>query len=147
MEAAAQGACERARMTVGVMKEAGGANAAGALGLRIWTGLGDGRNYVNAAASDVMIALAGEAGTLSEIALALKLKRRVYCCLAWEFLKTAGFQVDYVRDPETAVSGAFNAVGADPGGFVAAPITYPRLPEQSAQVREFTAAVEAWSRL
>jgi len=38
----------------------------------IYTGMGDGRNAINAKTPDVVVALRGAAGTLSEIALALK---------------------------------------------------------------------------
>ncbi len=38
----------------------------------IWTGMGDGRNVINAKSPRVIVALSGGAGTLSEIALALK---------------------------------------------------------------------------
>lgn len=38
----------------------------------IYTGMGDGRNAVNAKTPDVVVAMHGAAGTLSEIALALK---------------------------------------------------------------------------
>ncbi|HBG17360.1 MAG TPA: DNA-binding protein, partial [Firmicutes bacterium] len=38
----------------------------------ILTGMGDGRNFINILTSDVVVALPGRSGTISEIALALK---------------------------------------------------------------------------
>src|SRR5262249_18509709 len=85
MEPAPRGAKAGGYRTIGIMKEPAG-TAKDELHLMVWTGLGEGRNYVNAAAADAIIALSGEAGTLSEIALALKLHKPVFCLKAWEFL-------------------------------------------------------------
>ena len=41
------------------------------------TGMGDGRNIINIKSADAIIAVNGGAGTLSEIALALKTDRKV----------------------------------------------------------------------
>ena len=43
----------------------------------IVTGMGDGRNIINIKSADAIIAINGGAGTLSEIALALKTDRKV----------------------------------------------------------------------
>src|SRR5690554_442337 len=43
----------------------------------ILTGFGDGRNYINVLSSNVVVALPGRTGTISEIALALKNGRTV----------------------------------------------------------------------
>jgi hypothetical protein len=126
------------------MKESQGSTRS-QLSLMIWTGLGEGRNFVNAAAADVMIALAGEAGTLSEIALALRMQKPVFALQAWQFLISAGFQVHFCPDPRGAVAAAFQAVGTDQDGFVSAPIGYPQLPEQSRHIQQFSAAVQSWS--
>jgi uncharacterized protein (TIGR00725 family) len=144
MEAAARGAHDAGGRTVGIMKESAG-GAKKHLHLMVWTGLGEARNYVNAAAADAMIALAGEAGTLSEIALGLKLQKPVLCLKAWDFLIPAGFPIQWHADSATAVAAAFAAAGADAAGFVEAAIAYPLLPDQSEHARQFASAVQACS--
>jgi predicted Rossmann-fold nucleotide-binding protein len=47
--------------------------------------LGDGRNIINILSSDVVVALPGSTGTLSEIALALKNQKPLYL-LGWNTL-------------------------------------------------------------
>jgi uncharacterized protein (TIGR00725 family) len=144
MEAAAQAAFDVSKRTVGIMKKRKGGKKKG-LGLMVWTGLGEGRNYVNAASADAMIALEGEAGTLSEIALALKLGKPIFALRAWEFLRPAGFLVHCFMEPDKVVEEAFLAVGA-PEGFVSAAISYPLLPGQSAQRQRFAKEVKKWSQ-
>lgn len=53
------------------------------LSVAIPTGLGHGRNVIVAAAGDLLVALPGGAGTLSEIAFALRLGRPVIGLGAW----------------------------------------------------------------
>jgi len=74
MEAAAEGARAAGGMTIGVLPGRNGAESAPNphIEIALFTGLGDGRNYVNVCGSDVIIALTGGWGTLSEIALARK---------------------------------------------------------------------------
>src|SRR5690606_41560979 len=43
----------------------------------IVTGMGDGRNIINVLSSDIVVALPGRSGTISEIALALKNGKKV----------------------------------------------------------------------
>lgn len=144
MEAAARSAHAVSRRTIGVMKEAAG-SARPHLGLTLWTGLRDGRNYINAAAADAMIALHGEAGTLSEIALALKLGRPVICLGAWQFLVDARFPVTYLEDVAPAVDAALEVAGADAHGFIDAAIGYPPVPGQEVQREAYAGAVARWS--
>jgi uncharacterized protein (TIGR00725 family) len=144
MEAAARGAYTLHRRTIAVLKEQG-IGSKPDYGITICTGLGDGRNYVNAAAADAMVALVGEAGTLSEIALALKLGRPVICVQAWEFLIQGGFEVLICNQPEEAVGQAFDSIGADASGFVEAEISYPCMPDQSPSQKLFAGGVANWS--
>ena len=144
MEAAAKGAFPVRGQTIGIMKEQAGRQKSH-LGLMVWTGLEDGRNFVNAAAADAMIALEGESGTLSEIALALKLRRPVICLKSWEFLAQAGFPIRCCTQPDEAVAAAFQAIGAFASGFVETAIAYPCLPDQTVQHQTFEAAVNGWS--
>jgi uncharacterized protein (TIGR00725 family) len=73
-------ACEGAKsvldsFTVGILPGRNRADANPFVDLAIATGLGDGRNVLNILNSDVVIACAGGAGTLSEVALAVKNRR------------------------------------------------------------------------
>lgn len=77
MDASAAGARSRGGLTIGVLPRDDTKNASEHLDVRIVTGLGSARNVVNVLSSDVVIACAGGAGTVSEIALALKHGRPV----------------------------------------------------------------------
>lgn len=77
MAASAAGARTGGGLVVGVLPDEDTADASPDLDIAIRTGMGDARNVVNVLSSDVVIALAGGAGTLSEIAHAVKLGRPV----------------------------------------------------------------------
>jgi uncharacterized protein (TIGR00725 family) len=77
MDASARGASEAGGLVVGVLPDDDTHQASTHLDIPIRTGMGDARNAVNVLSSDVVIALRGDVGTLSEIALALKAKRPV----------------------------------------------------------------------
>jgi hypothetical protein len=72
MAASAAGAREAGGFVVGILPDETTAGASEHLSLAICTGLGDGRNLVNVLSSDLIIALPGALGTLSEIVFALK---------------------------------------------------------------------------
>lgn len=83
MDAASQGAHEAGGLVVGVLKSDRGDESSAYVDIAIRTGMGDARNVVNVLSSDVVIALPGGSGTLSEIALALKAGRTVVM-LGWD---------------------------------------------------------------
>ncbi|GIW39575.1 MAG: TIGR00725 family protein [Candidatus Binatia bacterium] len=99
MEAAARGASLAGGWTVGILPSYDWEEANPYLGVVVPSGLGHARNAVVVAASDGVVALAGESGTLSEIGLARKLGRRVVALRAWEFVPG----VLHARDPAEAV--------------------------------------------
>ncbi|PDW03691.1 TIGR00725 family protein [Candidatus Viridilinea mediisalina] len=72
----------------------------------IFTGMGDARNVINVTSSDVVVALCGGAGTLSEIALALKAGKHVII-LDWPDLtlpdSCPNHLVHYVDDAQSAL--------------------------------------------
>lgn len=114
MEAAAQGAREGGGLTLGVLP---GASAAESppnphVDVALFTGLGEARNYVNACASDAVIAIGGGFGTLSEIALALKLKKPVVLLGSWQVsIDGASPNVPRAETAAEAVALAFAALG------------------------------------
>lgn len=77
MAASARGARERGGLTIGILPDADRRQAAPWIDVAIVTGMGSARNAINVLSSDVVVACVGGAGTLSEIALALKAGRTV----------------------------------------------------------------------
>ena len=72
MAASTTGAHEAGGLVIGILPGADRRGAAPHLDIAIATGMGDARNVINILSSDVVIACPGSAGTLSEVALALK---------------------------------------------------------------------------
>ena len=77
MEAAARGAKSAGGLTVGVLPSYDARSANAFIDIPIVTGMGHARNVVIAATAHALIAMAGAYGTLSEIAIGLKLGKRV----------------------------------------------------------------------
>lgn len=77
MEAVARGARDAGGLAVGLLPGYEHADGNAFLGVTLPTGLGHARNVLVAAAGDVLVALPGADGTLSEIALARVLGRPV----------------------------------------------------------------------
>ena len=100
MEAAAKGCYQSGGITVGILpgKEKDSANPF--ITLPIATGLGEGRNLLVVRASDVVVAIGGAYGTLSEIGLALKIGKPVIGLKTWPGIDG----VDYVETPEQAIA-------------------------------------------
>ena len=83
MDEASRGAHEAGGLVVGVLKGDTDDEASRHVDIAIRTGMGDARNVINVLSSDVVIALPGGAGTISEVALALKADKTVIA-LGWE---------------------------------------------------------------
>ena len=82
MAASARGAAEAGGLVVGILPYDDTHGVAPHVDIAIPTGMGDARNAINVLASHVVIAMPGGAGTISEIALALKSgKTVVNCCV------------------------------------------------------------------
>jgi uncharacterized protein (TIGR00725 family) len=83
MEAAARGARAAGGLTVGILPGSRHADANPYVDVVIASGFGEGRNVLVARSAHALIALPGAHGTLSEIALALKMGRPVVGLGAW----------------------------------------------------------------
>lgn len=103
MAAACRGAAEAGGMTVGILPTAHPADANAHVAVAIATGMGHARNVVIVQSADVVIAVGGEYGTLSEIALARKAGRPVVGLATWELGEPHLIPTD---SPEEAVARA-----------------------------------------
>ena len=77
MDASARGAHEHGGITVGILPDNSTRRVSRYIQIPIVTGVGDARNNINVLTSDIIVACPGGAGTISEIALALKNQKRV----------------------------------------------------------------------
>ena len=84
MEAAAKGAKEGGGTTIGILPHTDSHEANPFIDIPIATGFGEGRNLVIVRTANILIAIDGEYGTLSEIAFALKMKKPVIGLNTWD---------------------------------------------------------------
>jgi uncharacterized protein (TIGR00725 family) len=99
MEFASKGAKEVGGLTIGILPGTSKGDANEYIDIPIVTDLGHSRNIVIAHSSDSLIAISGEHGTLSEIAIGLKLKKTVIGLNTWDIegvikVKTAAEAVE-----------------------------------------------------
>ena len=78
MAAASKGAKSAKGLVVGILPDETTGQASEDVDIPIRTGMGQARNSINVLSSDVVVACSGGAGTLSEIALALKSKKPLF---------------------------------------------------------------------
>jgi len=107
MEAAARGASERGGTAIGVLPDEDRGRANGYLSFSVATGAGQARNLAVVCSGDVVVAIGGEYGTLSEVGLALKVGRPVVSLGSWDL----GEHVAVARTPREAVGAAFRLLG------------------------------------
>lgn len=108
MDAAAKGAADNGGTTIGILPDDSDADLSPYIQIPVLTGMGSGRNIINVLSSQVVVACSGGAGTVSEIALALKHGRPV---VLMKF-KTGGIferfeatgQLQVVDTPEAAIA-------------------------------------------
>jgi len=103
MEAAARGATEVGGVAIGILPDENRRQANEFLSFSIATGAGHARNLAVVCSGDVVIAVGGEYGTLSEIGLACKVGRPVVALRSWEL----GEHVSVTSTPEETVERAF----------------------------------------
>jgi uncharacterized protein (TIGR00725 family) len=97
MEAACRGAKSAGGVTVGILPGLDRDEANAWVDVAIPTGLGEARNALVVRAADVLIAIGGEFGTLSEIALALKTEKPVVGIDTWELSRRGEVATQIVR--------------------------------------------------
>jgi len=107
MEAAALGATEVGGTAIGILPDEDRMRANEHLSYSVATGAGHARNLAVVCSGDVVIAIGGEYGTLSEIGLARKVGRPVVALRSWEL----GEHVSVASSPEVAVEAAFGLLG------------------------------------
>jgi uncharacterized protein (TIGR00725 family) len=107
MEAAARGASEAGGTAIGILPDEDRGRANPYLTYSVATGAGQARNLAVVCSGDVVIAVGGEYGTLSEIGLARKVGRHVVVLEGWDL----GEHVSVASSPEAAVKAAFGFIG------------------------------------
>ena len=106
MEAAARGATEAGGTAIGILPDEDRGKANEYLSFSVATGAGQARNLAIVCSGDVIIAVGGEYGTLSEIGLALKAGRSVVSLESWDL----GEHVILASSPKKAVEVAFETL-------------------------------------
>ena len=103
MEAAARGAAEAGGTAIGILPDEDRRRQNEYLTYSVATGVGQARNLAVVCSGDVVIAVGGEYGTLSEIGLARKVGRPVVVVEGWDL----GGHVIATSSPREAVEVAF----------------------------------------
>jgi uncharacterized protein (TIGR00725 family) len=107
MEAAARGATEAGGTVIGILPNEDRRRQNSYLTYSVATGMGQARNLAVVCSGDVVIAVGGEYGTLSEIGLARKVGRPVVVLEGWDL----GKHVTVAPSPLAAVEAAFELIG------------------------------------
>jgi uncharacterized protein (TIGR00725 family) len=116
MDAVARGAAAEGGTSIGILPGRDRTDASPHVTLSIPTGMGETRNALVVRAADAVIAISGEFGTLSEIALALKMGIPVVGLSTWE-LARRGQRVEAVvvaATPAQAVADALDLARSQP---------------------------------
>jgi uncharacterized protein (TIGR00725 family) len=102
MEQACRGCKEAGGVSLGILPGSKRQEANPYVSYAITTGMGEMRNFLVVRCSDVLIAISGEHGTLSEIAIALKEKKKVVALRPSYHLQG----LEMARSPKEAVKKA-----------------------------------------
>jgi uncharacterized protein (TIGR00725 family) len=106
MAAACRGAKAAGGVTVGILPGGDRSEANRWVDVAVATGMGEARNAVVVRTADAVVAVSGGYGTLSEIALALRMGRPVVTLGSWDI-----DGVQEAEDPTDAVEKALDALG------------------------------------
>ncbi|HTG46688.1 MAG TPA: TIGR00725 family protein [Actinomycetota bacterium] len=107
MDAAARGCAAGGGASIGILPGDDRVGASRHLTVAVATGFGEARNVIVARSADAVIAVGGEFGTLSEIALGLKMGKPVIGVGTWELGRD-----DLATDPIVRAETAEAAVAA-----------------------------------
>jgi uncharacterized protein (TIGR00725 family) len=122
MHAAARGCASAGGIAVGILPGEDRSAGSAHLSVAISTGLGEARNAIVVRTVDAVVAIGGEFGTLSEIALALRMGKPVIGLSTWPLARMPGAADPLVRagSPAEAARKALEAIGE--------PETFPSKP-------------------
>lgn len=115
MEAVCRGARKEGGLTIGIIPSDEKRDANQFVQIPIVTGMGMGRNVMLVKTADVIIAVGGEFGTLSEIAHALNIGKKVIGLRTWKLEKAHTRSIPNlveVDTPKQAVALALEAISA-----------------------------------
>jgi uncharacterized protein (TIGR00725 family) len=101
MEAVCRGAKDGGGTTIGVLPGPFRSDANEYVDIAIATDMGQARNAIIVRTADAVIAIGGEYGTLSEIAMALKMGKRVVAVSSWD-ISNRGLPDDKILRAENA---------------------------------------------
>jgi uncharacterized protein (TIGR00725 family) len=107
MQSASRGSFEAGGFVLGILPGGDARDANPYVTLSVPTNMGHARNVVIAHTAQALIAVEGELGTLSEIAISLKLNKPVMGLNSWENIPG----VQEVQSPEEAVAGVLKMMG------------------------------------
>ena len=111
MDAAARACQEAGGASLGVLPGDDRLAASRHLTMAVATGMGEARNAIVARTADVLIAVGGEYGTLSEIAFALKMGKPVVGLSTWDLAREdLGDPIVRAATPVEAVTKALNLI-------------------------------------
>ena len=111
MDAVARGVAQEGGVSIGILPGLDRDGASPHVTYTIPSGMGEARNTVLVRSADAVVAIAGEFGTLSEIALALKIGIPVVGLKTWELHKS-GEAVDAFELAETPDEAVRKAMAA-----------------------------------
>jgi uncharacterized protein (TIGR00725 family) len=105
MAAACRGARSAGALTIGILPGDDRAAANQWIDVAIPTGLGEARNALVVRTADAIVAVGGEYGTLSEIALALRAGKPVIGLGTWRLIRPDGTPgTDIIAAPDSATA-------------------------------------------
>jgi uncharacterized protein (TIGR00725 family) len=108
MEGASKGATDAGGIVLGIIPYADPSKANPYVTIAVATGMGHARNSVIVNTSNVLVAVGGEYGTLSEIALALKMGKMVIALDSWSIpgvvkVSSVNEAIKLIKEPYNAV--------------------------------------------
>jgi uncharacterized protein (TIGR00725 family) len=116
MEAVCKGAKSVSGKTIGILPGTDISEANEFVDVPIATGMGVVRNVIIVRTANVLIALDGAEGTLSETALAMNIGKNVIATRSWKFLKQDNLPTEllhFIDTPEEAVEKAVEMAGKE----------------------------------